>query len=144
MSTHTMPPMSLMCEEFVKSMVKPVANGKVNKNSTDDDTNGDINDALTTRLNGDSVTNGFGSSNHSDDDDGDDADGDVKMTNGNAKSPATNANNLRKNLLRKTEELKRKQKSKGGTRDDSLLLPANDDLESKLRYVAKQMVAIEF
>ncbi|XP_058986289.1 uncharacterized protein LOC131806328 [Musca domestica] len=145
MSTHTMPPMSLMCEEFVKSMVKPVANGKVNKNSTDDDdTNGDINDALTTRLNGDGVTNGFGSSNHSDDDDGDDADGDVKMTNGNAKSPATNANNLRKNLLRKTDELKRKQKSKGGTRDDSLLLPANDDLESKLRYVAKQMVAIEF
>ncbi|XP_073826744.1 WD repeat-containing protein l(2)05287 isoform X2 [Musca autumnalis] len=45
MSTHTMPPMSLMCEEFVKSMVRPVGStttgGKVSSN---DDTNGDIND----------------------------------------------------------------------------------------------------
>lgn len=138
MSTHTMPPMSLMCEDFVKSMVKPVGSTANNSSDTCDGTD----DALATRLNGDSAMNGFAT--HSDDDDDNDdgdGDGDIKMTNGSMSSPAINTKNLRKDLIRKTDELKRNHKSNGIR--EGFQLAVNEDEETTLKFIAKQVIHLQ-
>lgn len=133
MSAHTMPQMSLLCEDFVKSMVKS------SNFTTSSDNTSNSEDALTTRLNGD--MNGFGT--HTDDEDDEvDRDGDVKMSNG--LSPSPQARKIRKDLMNKTEELKRKQKSLGISENSQPPPPANDDEESKLRFLSKQAISLDF
>lgn len=136
MSCHTMPPMSLMCEDFVKCMVKS-ADSLRNDNSSTSNATGD--DALTTRLNGD--INGFGS--HTDDDDDDDNDGDIKMTNGSPTNTSSSMK-IRKDLMNKTEELKRKQKLLGINEKNQQPPAHNDDEETKLRFIATQAINLDF
>lgn len=131
MSVHTMPPMSLICEDFIKSMVKPIDSKSPNDLSYHSNT---PDDALTTRLNGN--VNGYGS--HSDDDEDEDKvpDGNSPMTNGSYPSNVS-SKNMRKDLLNKTEELKRQQKSFG-------ISAAHEEEEKKLRCMARQVINLDF
>ncbi|KAI8125741.1 WD repeat-containing protein 75 [Lucilia cuprina] len=139
MSAHTMPPMSLICENFLKSMVKSSETKLLDDNNHQNPSNNDE-DVLTTRLNGD--LNGFATHSDDDDDDEEDMNNDVKMTNGSSPSPKE-TKKIRKHLMEKTEQFKRK--SLGLTKNNSITLPAaHEDEEHKLRCMARQAIQLDF
>ena len=147
MSVHTMPPMSLICEDFIKSMVttsdaKSPLDSHLEANNSED--------ALTTRLNGEQ--NGYGSHSDTEDENNDNDDSNDRLTGGAASTRMTNGNSLssthkiRKDLMSKTDELKRKQKALGLSDNSNHTLPpaAHDDQENKLRSIAMLAINLDF
>ena len=142
-----MPPMSLICEDFIKSMVTTSdANSPLDSYSKANNRE----DALTTRLNGEQ--NGYGSHSDTEDENNDDNNGSdrlagdatsTRMTNG---SSFTSSQKIRKDLMTKTEELKRKQKALGLSDNSNHTLPpaVHADQESKLRSIAMLAINLDF
>lgn len=147
MSVHTMPSMSLICEDFIKSMV--TANvSKLSSSFHSNSNNSTSNGALTTRLNGEQNGNG----NHNDSYDEDDNEthgsdyliGEVHERMTNASSLSSSSHKIRKNLMNKMKELKSKQKV-GLSGNNQSLLPAIDvDQESKLKSIAMVDIHLNF
>lgn len=132
MSTHTMPPLSLLCGEFVKTLVKPTADSSSHTKS--ENTSKSQRSTKLYDKDGDVAMNGSATTHSDADEDDDDVDDDNVSEVKKDKMKQTFIK--RKSLLVKTEEI-----SKGLTMHSSTETHLK---ETQLRHIDEQNIELEF